>query len=341
MPGSTLESAPAGLRVIADVADILAAGLVSEDALGRVVSVLRRGLALADARLWLRRPAGTGYYAIPVNKSAPEPTPPFSPSEVWFRAGPDRERVAGGGSRLRFPLVFEDTGMGAVELRTLAGRPEAGVEDVGQVVARILAPVLAATELSQDLASEVALAAREAESQRSFMGRIIDSLPVGLYVIDRDYMIRAWNRQRESGTQGVARDEAVGREIFGILDRQPRALLQREFDRVFDTGEIQQMEMESTASGTSRYYRVSKIPMRLDDVHITHVITIAEDVTDWRVAQQRLGQSEKLAAVGQLAAGVMHEINNPLATILACSEALSLRTADLPEGERKAQEEYL
>jgi len=37
----------------------------------------------------------------------------------------------------------------------------------------------------------------------------------------------------------------------------------------------------------------------------------------------------------------MHEINNPLATILACNEALSLRVADLPDQERKAQEEYL
>ena len=109
-------------------------------------------------------------------------------------------------------------------------------------------------------------AAREAESQRTFAARIIDSLPVGLYVIDRDYVIRAWNRKRESGTQGVARDDAVGREIFDVLDRQPRDLLQREFDRVFETGEIQQMEMESHASGDARYYRITKIPMRLDDV---------------------------------------------------------------------------
>src|SRR5205823_643322 len=72
-----------------------------------------------------------------------------------------------------------------------------------------------------------------------------------------------------------------------------------------------------------------------------HVITIGEDVTAWRQAQQRLAQSEKLAAVGQLAAGVMHEINNPLATILACSEALKLRVAELPDKDRQAQEEYL
>ena len=148
---------------------------------------------------------------------------------------------------------------------------------------------------------------------------------MGLYVIDTDYVIRAWNRKRESGTQGVAREDAVGRQVFDVLDRQPRDLLQREFDRVFETGEIQQVEMESHATRDARYYRITKIPMRIADDHITHVITIGEDVTEWREAQHRLAQTEKLAAIGQLAAGVMHEINNPLATILACAEALKLR----------------
>jgi two-component system NtrC family sensor kinase len=338
MPESTVESSPAGLRVIADVAAVFAAGLVTEDALSRVVVVLRRGLDLVDAGVWLRRTDRAGYELIPRSF---DPATKFLPTPEWFKREPERERIAGGGMRLRFPLVFEEQGLGALELRTDGRRSDVQIVDIGRVVARILAPIIAANELSQDLASEVALSAREAESQRNFVARIIDSLPVGLYVIDRDYMIRAWNRQREAGTLGVARGDAVGREIFGVLDRQPRELLRREFDRVFDTGEIQQMEMESTASGESRFFRVSKIPMRLDDVHITHVITIAEDVTEWRIAQQRLGQTEKLAAVGQLAAGVMHEINNPLATILACAEALSHRVDDLAEASRGPFEEYL
>ena len=340
MAAPTLDSDHPGLKVVADVAAVLADGLATEDALGRAMAVMRRGLALSRCRLWLRTPDGASYTPLTVPGDE-APLPGFAPPTAdWFRTGPHQERTPQG-TLLRLPLVHEDEALGILEVIIPGGRLAGVAHDVVVVVAQILAPVIAATELSQDLASEVALRTREVEAQRNFAARIIDSLPVGLYVIDRSYVIRAWNRKRESGTQGVAREDAVGREIFEVLDRQPRELLKREFDRVFDTGELQQVEMESAATGEPRYYRITKIPMRLDEAHISHVITIGEDITDWRLAQQRLGQTEKLAAVGQLAAGVMHEINNPLATILACAEALALRTESLAAADKQAAAEYL
>jgi signal transduction histidine kinase len=85
--------------------------------------------------------------------------------------------------------------------------------------------------------------------------------------------------------------------------------------------------------------------MRLHDGPVTHVITVGEDVTEWRQAQDRFSQAEKLAAIGTLAAGVMHEINNPLATIAACAESLELAhedaPADIQEGLRLIQSEVL
>ena len=340
MAAPQLHSDHPGLKVLAEVATIFTSGFASEEALGQVVSALRRGLALRRCRLWLRHPSGNGYapLAIPGDEAAlPGFAPPVS---EWIEQGP-RWETSGAGALLRLPLVHEAAALGLLEAIVPEGRFQGVAHDVLVVVAQNLAPVIAATELSQDLASEVALRTREVELQRGFAAKIIDSLPVGLYVIDRAYRIRAWNRKREAGTQGVSREDAVGREIFDVLDRQPRGLLKREFDRVFDTGELQQMEMESRASGETRHYRITKIPMRQDGEDISHVITIGEDITEWREAQQRLAETEKLAAVGQLAAGVMHEINNPLATILACSEALELRNEELPPGQRQAAEEYI
>src|SRR5881398_3701244 len=333
MVAPQLDTEHPGIRVIAEVASVLQSGLASGVALRGVVGALRRGLNLRRCRLWLRTPDGTRYAPVTTSGDEAEVVGYAPPVADWVRQGAQREGTAGG-SVLRLPLIHEDEPLGALEVIIPTGRYEGVAHDVVVVVARILAPMIAATELSQDLASEVALRTHEMEAQRSFAAQIIDSLPVGLYVIDRAYRIRAWNRKREAGTQGVARDDAVGREVFEVLDRQPRDLLKREFDRVFDTGEMQQMEMESRATGDIRHYRITKIPMRQDGGAISHVITIGEDITEWRQAQQRLTETEKLAAVGQLAAGVMHEINNPLATILACCEALSA-------GDRHGYDEYL
>src|SRR5881628_44656 len=340
MVAPQLDTEHPGIRVLAEVASVLQAGLATGEALHGVVGALRRGLNLRRCRLWLRTPDGSRYAPVTTAGDERDGAGHASPVADWVHRGPQREAVAGG-SILRLPLIHEDEPLGALEVVIPSGRYEGVAHDVVVVVGRILAPMIAATELSQDLASEVALRTHEMEAQRSFAAQIIDSLPVGLYVIDRGYRIRAWNRKREAGTQGVSREDAVGHDVFDVLDRQPRELLKREFDRVFDTGEIQQVEMESSASGETRYYRITKIPMRQDGEHISHVITVGEDITDRRLAQQRLTETDKLAAVGQLAAGVMHEINNPLATILACSEALSLRGEELPTGERRALAEYL
>ena len=102
-----------------------------------------------------------------------------------------------------------------------------------RVICHILAPYLASLELSEDLAGEVVAQAREIEEHRRFTSLIIDSLPVGLYVVDRDYRIQIWNRKRETGTQGLRRDEVVGRPVFEVLTRQPPEQLKEEFDRVF------------------------------------------------------------------------------------------------------------
>jgi PAS domain S-box-containing protein len=117
---------------------------------------------------------------------------------------------------------------------------------------------------------------------------------------------------------GMKPEEVIGRTHAELGVADDRA---REWDQavreVFATGRPLEREVELRAADGSRQYSWRLFPELDETGGVKSVVSIARDITEQRRMQQRLLQSQKMEAVGELAGGVAHDFNNVLQALLA------------------------
>ncbi len=179
-----------------------------------------------------------------------------------------------------------------------------------------------------DISERIEIEARLHQEQE-FVRRLVASFPDVIAVMDLDGRL-TFISPRIQDVLGHAAPTLIGKVLWAQIHRDDAAELKNSFRKLAD-GELAHAQLEyrtKHADGTWRMLRASASPLFDASGKINGVVASARDITETRAAEKQQLQKEKLAAMGEMMAGVAHELNNPLTAILGISDLMRERAAD-------------
>jgi len=219
------------------------------------------------------------------------------------------------------PCVSNETTIGVIAIGRRAHGEPLSSEDM-TLLAGVAAQAATALENAR-LYDQLSAKANEIERLRQFSDSVVESLTDGLIVVDLDDRVRRWNRSIET-LSGVERLDAQGRRLDTLFTGPFLETLQAA-KRESPTGAtLFRVPMEGGHAGAKRalLVNVAVLPFHTDEHVQAGWIIVIEDITERANLEEQLRLSEKMAAIGLLAAGVAHEVNTPLTGISSFTQML-------------------
>ncbi len=178
------------------------------------------------------------------------------------------------------------------------------------------------------LANHAALGVRNVRSfeelttLKNYLEDVVEHANALIFAVNRCREVIVWNAALVKLTE-FARDEVVGDDLFSLVPEEDRAGLEEVLLRGFSG--------QAVAGFETRLLRVSGEPARIavntasiyDAAgEVDCVVAIGQDLTLVRSLQAAAEHAERLAGIGRLVAGVVHELNNPLTAVNMYSDVL-------------------
>ncbi len=178
------------------------------------------------------------------------------------------------------------------------------------------------------------LSEKEIKRTRNYLSNIIDSMPSVLIGVDLNCWVTQWNAQAESHT-GIAAYKAIGQPLEKLIpyieSDKILAAIQSKLQQVIN-------KQPRDENGEKKYENITIFPLIADG--IDGAVIRIDDVTEQVRMEENIIQNEKMLSLGGLAAGMAHEINNPLGGIIQNANVIHNRLTDpdMPANIAAAQE---
>jgi two-component system sensor histidine kinase HydH len=168
---------------------------------------------------------------------------------------------------------------------------------------------------------------------KAFSDNVVENMPIGLLATDTDKRIVSFNQNAEWVLQLTAH-EVLGKKADEVLPRQLECLT----DELESEEEVIDREIECpVAEGRKIPMDVSVSRLEDDDgTPLGHII-LFRDLTEIQELKREVERTQRLASLGRLAAGIAHEIRNPLSSIKGFATYFRERYKDIPEDQKTAE----
>src|SRR3954468_25070337 len=174
--------------------------------------------------------------------------------------------------------------------------------------------------------TELRNAERDANKHRASLASLVDLAPAEIYTIDRALRVTWMNKRAELGT-GLTPSVVLNRDLTTFVGAESQDEARAMLQSALTGGETQGEITTQCGDGRDRYMDAHASPL-WQDGNISGALVFMSDVTERKLARERAARSDKLRALGELAAGVAHNVNNSLTVIQGRSQLMSINDSE-------------
>jgi PAS domain S-box-containing protein len=188
----------------------------------------------------------------------------------------------------------------------------------------------------KELTKERNRLAKKLETNQKYLSNILHNTESAIAVIDKNEKFESWNTGAEI-MFGYTEKEIIGKPSTILLPDDEKYIRELNYikDEAYQSNEVRIIDTErKTRDGNIIPVELSVAPLPSNNGRYSGRTVIIKDQSHVKQLQQQIDQSEKLAVIGQLAAGIAHEIGNPLASISSLVQLIQRQTKEEPLNEQ-------